>query len=359
LDPATLSAADFFLSGTKIDRLEPCTQGNINDTYRIVLEGGEMRILQRINPNVFPDPCQVHANMDLVCQHLEKEVQGSPGHTKAFIPLVLYPGRNGETFSEHNGALWRMINYVPGITFETIRDPHQAQEVGFCLGNFHRLLASLEPFLLYDTLPGFHDTARYLRKYDSARAKLSAAQKEKIQWYRDVVETWRPYATLLEKTTGLTKTIIHGDPKVANFIFASGGQKAISLIDLDTVRAGLLLHDIGDGLRSCCNPAGESPGQPERITFNKQLFSAWLKGYTQGTGLLLTKQDKAHIVDAVKVISFELGLRFLTDYMEGNTYFKVDYSEHNLDRARVQFQLVQSIEAQEDDLESIARKIFI
>lgn len=358
MDPPAISATLFFLPGTKIDRIEPCGTGNINDTYLVVLEGGEQRILQRINPNVFPDPHLVHDNMRQVCQHLEKGVQDSPDLAGQFIPLVLYSGRNGDAYPENNGAIWRMVNFVQGTAFDTIDTPVQAEEMGRCLGIFHRLLASLEP-ALHDTLPGFHDTALYLHKYDTTLARYEIAPKENMQWYMDFVEKRRSLATKLEKEKGLTSSVIHGDPKVANFIFDLGGHKSLSLIDLDTVRTGLVLHDIGDGLRSCCNPAGESPQHLEQVSFNKQLFSAWLKGYTKEAGLLLTKKDKAHIVDATKIIAFELGLRFLTDYMNGSTYFKTDYPEHNLDRSRVQFLLVQSLEKQLSDLESIVRAIFM
>ena len=147
--------------------------------------------------------------------------------------------------------------------------------------------------------------------------------------------------------------VIHGDPKVANFLFDEAGERIISLFDLDTVKPGLLLHDLGDALRSCCNLAGETPADPEDARFDPGLFAAWLQGYSAEARDLLSASDLEFLVNAVALISFELGLRFYADYLEGDRYFKVASADQNLQRALTQFQLVRSIETQHDELSTL------
>ena len=358
MNPETLSAALFFVTDSDISRVEPFGRGNINDTFLVTLKKGEQRVLQRISPNVFPDPQLIHENICHVSWHLVREIQNSPDLAKEFFPLHMFKGKDGDTYAEESGAVWRMASFINGQTLDTINSPIHAKELGRCLGVFHRLLSTFDPSCLHDTLPGFHDTALYLSKYDSACAKFNNGNHPELKFFHSFIAARRDLTTLLGETKGLRRSVIHGDPKVANFIFDESCHRAVSLIDLDTVRPGLLLHDIGDGLRSCCNPAGESPSEPELVEFDQNLFAAWLKGYNKEAGMLLTDKDKTHIVVAIKLISFELGLRFLTDYMAGNIYFKTDHPEHNLNRAMVQFRLVQSLEEHGHELEPIVQSIF-
>jgi hypothetical protein len=164
------------------------------------------------------------------------------------------------------------------------------------------------------------------------------------------VERLRGRAGLLEENRSrLCRTVIHADPKVANFLFARGRDEAVALIDLDTVMPGLLLHDLGDALRSCCNsPGGE--GAPERIFFDRDLFAAFIKGYAGEADRLLGAPDRNLLAQAPLVIAFELGLRFFTDHLQGNTYFRISRPDQNLDRALVQFSLAASILAQQKEL---------
>lgn len=343
-----LEAARHFLAGHDIAGLAPFGNGNVNDTFVVVPGSGEELILQRINPAVFPEPQRVQDNLALVARHLAEAVRNQPGLRERFIPLTVYEGKDGAGFHDPDGGVWRLVNRVPGQTHDTVTSPSQAWEIGRCLGLFHRLLTGMDPARLTDTLPGFHDTAGYLAQYD--RAAANAGLDPESEFCRRFIEERRNLAFLLGKTPGLSRGVIHGDPKADNFVFDR--DRAVSLIDLDTVRHGLLLHDIGDGLRSCCNPAGESAG-PDEVRFDAGLFHAWIRGYLSEAELLLTAGDKAHIVQAVRVIAFELGLRFFTDHLEGDRYFKTRQPGHNLLRARVQFALVRSIEEQTKALQNV------
>jgi len=355
LKPVIL-AAHYFLPEQTIDRLEPFGTGNVNDTFRVILPGNKPFILQRVNPSVFPDPQLVQHNIRIVTEHLQQRLDQVPELRGLFIPLFLYKGKNGYSYQDRGGGVWRLVNQIPGQNLETVSTATQAEELGRCLGLFHRLLSSLEPAKLADTLPGFHHTPAYLDLYEQVHLQQKDSDGEIEDCHR-FIEDRRALATLLVNTPKLSRGIIHGDPKVANFVFAADSGKVVSLIDLDTVRYGLLLHDIGDALRSCCNPLGENLPTPEQVNFAGDLFRAWLLGYLREGGLLLTETDKTHIVDAVRVITFELGLRFFTDHLAGDRYFKVLYPGHNLFRAQVQFRLVRSIEEQREQLKHILKDI--
>ncbi len=357
MKPAFLATC-FFLSEQNIDSLEPFGAGNINDTFLVTLHHGKQLVLQRVNPAVFKEPHLIQHNLRIVTDHLERQIKNNPNLKDHFTPLVLYQGENGDSYQAEDGSVWRLVNLVPGNTHETISKPSQAEDLGHCLGIFHRLLSTLEPTKLTDTLPGFHHTSACLDKYDLVRAEHEQNHDPSIEFCHLFIEKRRTLATLLDDAPELSRSIIHGDPKVANFLFDDDNDRVISLIDLDTVRHGLLLHDVGDALRSCCNPIGESPPAPEHVHFNPDLFTAWLKGYLDEVEMLLTNVDKAHIVQAVRVLAFELGLRFVTDHLEGDHYFKTRYPGHNLVRAKVQFRLVQSIEDQLETLQSIVNNVF-
>lgn len=351
-----LAAVRFFLPQQDICSLEPFGTGNVNDTFLVTLHQGRQLVLQRVNPVVFPDPQLVQHNMRLVTTHLDRQVRNSPDLKDRFIPLVLYQGKNGDAYRDEDGGVWRLMNLVPGKTCETIHTPSRAEELGRCLGIFHRLLSTLDCSELADTLPGFHHTPACLEQYDRVEANPAENSDPEIAFCHRFIAARRALATTLAEAPALSRGVIHGDPKVANFIFADNSDRVVGLIDLDTVREGLLLHDIGDALRSCCNPRGESPDAPEHIRFAPDLFAAWIKGYCREAGLLLTIADKAHIVQAIRVIAFELGLRFVTDHLAGNRYFKIRLPGHNLIRARAQFHLVQSIDDQFEHLQSIVSR---
>jgi len=317
---------------------------------------GEKYVLQRLNPNVFPDPGLVQDNLCTVTRHLQTQLQQTD---KDFIILRVL--RNPEKVGSYiapDGSWWRLLSYIDdSLALNTVSTAEQAREIGHGLGLFHQLTSSLPPSFLPDTLPGFHITPLYLKQYD---ALLPTAQDCAAADCLDFIDDRRQDVSLLEnarKQGTVRQQVIHGDPKVANFLFSRDGSRVISLIDLDTVKPGLLLHDIGDCLRSCCNRSGEEVQTPGDVVFAPELFTAMLEGYFCYASNLLTVTDKRLIVDSVRLISFELGLRFYTDHLAGDRYFKVDYPGQNLFRARVQFALVRSIECQYTELIKICTVI--
>lgn len=351
---AALRAATFFLADRDIAGIQPFGSGNINDTFLVTLHSGGRRILQRLNPAVFPDPVLVMDNVRLVTEHLQQERDRSGIAPEQFRIASLLPGRSGDFYRAEDESVWRLMTFIADSrTCRVIRRGKQAGELGQTLGIFHRLAGTLDPGRLAETLPGFHLTPRYLQDYDQVAASQAAKDGPEIACCRAAIDQRRATVTVLEEVREqLRHQVIHADPKVTNFLFDRHADRVVSLIDLDTVRPGLLLHDIGDALRSCCNRGGET-GQRGQTVFAPELFRSWLRGYFPAAGFLLTAKDRTLIIAAVLLMTFELGLRFFTDHLHGNRYFKIRFQGHNLQRALVQFDLAKSIEQQVGLLESI------
>jgi Ser/Thr protein kinase RdoA (MazF antagonist) len=248
-------------------------------------------------------------------------------------------------------VFWRAISCVAdAIGYDKVLGLGHAREAGRALGLFHRLLSDLRPETLHDTLPGFHNTPGYLQHYDAIGAGHNLQQSATVRFCAEYIESKRHRASVLEDAVSSGKLqlrIMHGDPKLSNILIDNNTDKAVAIIDLDTVKPGLIHYDIGDCLRSCCNPLGEETVDHDRVAFDIELGRSILSGYFAEAGPFLTNHDIEYIYDSAYLFAFELGLRFLTDYLAGNVYFKADHREHNLSRALVQFGLAASIEKQE------------
>lgn len=333
-------------------------QGNINDTW-LVRSANPPFVLQRLNAQVFPNPHLIMANLATFSRHLlEKE---SPCGQR-WENSSLLPTQSGSPFyTDRQGDTWRAISYIDGtITYQAISTSAQARQVGWALGHFHHQLADLPAEKLHDTLPGFHVLPRYLESFDQVLRQAATKRSVDLRFCLDFVAARRAEADLLERARRqgkITVQVVHGDPKAANILFDTTTDLAVSLIDLDTVGPGLLLSDIGDCLRSCCNVHGEEVKNLPAVEFDLEMCRAILAGYFSEAETLLLDHERDLIFQAVRLIAFELGLRFLTDYLAGSTYFKVSHAEENLHRALVQFHLVQSIEKQERGIKEIVTDV--
>ncbi len=348
-------ALQFFLPNQDITTFEPLGEGNVNDTWKITVPGQPSFVLQRLNPHVFANPGLVQDNLHILSSHLLTKCRLE---NPDFIPLQLCPAPSGAiSYVAPDGAWWRLLNYIDNSrTIATVTTEQQAREIGRCLGLFHQLTASLAPDTIHDPLPGFHCTPCYLEAYDIIIPVSGRHQDEQC---RQCINGRRQDVFMLEnarKQATISMRVVHGDPKAANFLFAREDSRVISLIDLDTLRPGLLLHDLGDCLRSCCNTAGEEQ-RAEDVYFDPEIFVALLKGYRPFARNTLCMGDLYLLTDSVRLIAFELGLRFYTDYLAGDVYFKTQYPQHNLYRAQAQFALVQSIERQQPVLNVLGRDI--
>jgi len=342
-----------------------CGSGNVNDTFLVTLDApGERRfILQRLNTGVFRRPELVMGNLRTVTEHVRQRLQRQPlGPGRRFeLPRLLLSRDGRDLVVDEAGHCWRALSFIEGAeTFDLIRDENQAREVGRALGLFHHLLADLPAHRLADTLPGFHVTPGYLEYYDEVLAKHGAGSSPEVAYGLRVVEHGRTWAGVLEGAQAqgrLSRHPIHGDPKVNNVMLDTATGQAVGLIDLDTVKPGLVHYDIGDCLRSGCNLQGEETEHWQTVRFEPGLARAVLQGYVERARDILTDHDWAYVFEAIRVIAFELGLRFFTDYLAGNVYFKARHPDHNLIRALVQFKLTESIASQEKAIRAIIREL--
>jgi Ser/Thr protein kinase RdoA (MazF antagonist) len=359
-------AEQFVLDGKVIDVRE-FGNGNINNTFLVTLDpvAGEKKhfILQRVNTQVFRQPNLVMRNMRIATEHVRDRLGRAPfGEGRRWeVPRVLLARDGLDHWLDPDGSFWRAITFVEGSqAFNTIRDIDQAKEVGYALGMFHTLLSDLSPERLGDTLEGFHITPLYLRHYDEIRVKYSVRKSPEVDYCSQFITERRAWAHVLENAKAQGRLFlrpIHGDPKVSNIMMDSSTGRAVSIVDLDTVKPGLVHYDIGDCFRSGCNPLGEETDQWETVRFEPDFCRAILLGYLSKAREFLTENDFVYLYDSIRLIAFELGLRFFTDYLEGNVYFKVRRPEHNLARALVQFRLTQSIESQETTIRNIIQDI--
>ena len=357
-------AAEQFKPQGRIVEVREFGNGNINTTFLVSLDAEEEKhfILQRINTQVFSRPELVMQNMHAATEHISQRLRNArPDADRRWeVPHVL-PAQDGRNYwLDTDRSFWRALRFIDAQSFDIIKDVEHAREVGCALGTFHSLLSDLPTAGLADTLEGFHITPLYLRHYDDVLAKHGAGTSPEVDFCLKFVSRRRDLANVLEHAREQGKLglrPIHGDPKVNNILIDRTSGQAVSMVDLDTVKPGLVHYDIGDCLRSGCNPLGEETGNWEEVRFDTDLCREILRGYLSKAGGFLTDNDIAYIYDSIRLLPFELGLRFFTDYLEGDPYFRVNRPGHNLARALVQFRLTESIESRASLIQDIIRDV--
>ena len=360
-----LAVAEGFVLRGRILDVQPYGHGNVHDTFLVSLDAGKAKhfILQRLNTRVFTRPELVLGNLRICTEHVAQRLERAPlGPGRRWeLPRLLAARDGRDYFMDPEGSFWRGLSFIEAAqSFEVLETPDHAREVGYALGLFHRLLSDLDPARMSDTLPGFHVTPGYVRHYDEVLGPGGAGPSPEAAYCLKFIEDRRVWAPVLEqaRTQGwLRLRPIHGDPKVNNVMLDTATGQAVALVDLDTVKPGLVHYDIGDCLRSGGNPLGEETEDWEAVRFDPDLGRALLTGYLSQARDFLTGNDYAYIFDAVRLIAFELGLRFFTDYLAGNVYFKARRRDHNLARALVQFRLTESIESQKETISAIIRDL--
>lgn len=352
----------FELEGTVI-AVQPHGRGLINDTWLVTTDArcSPHIILQRINSIAFPRPDEVMDNLQLMLAHVDRRQAAERGSGKDLRFPRLYSTNSGTLLLvDDNGDAWRAMSFIDNTTsVHQPRDADHAREAGRALGRFHALVSDLDTRTLHDTRPDFHNTPRHLERLDDYLDNAVPEQlaMDGVRECLDFVETRRDGAGVIEGAlaTGLIrKQTVHGDPKLDNFLFDSDSGLAVSLIDLDTIKPGLIHHDIADCLRSCCNRAGESPrDRTTEVSYDLEICRAVLDGWFEQAGDAGDGMRAEHLVAAIRLIPFELGVRFLGDHLNGNRYFRTEYPLQNLHRAATQFSLVADIERKHDRIGEI------
>jgi aminoglycoside phosphotransferase (APT) family kinase protein len=347
-------AARFRLAGAPCSAC-PHGHGHINDTWRIQTGADRQYILQRINPRVFPEPLAVMHNVEIVTRHLEQ-------HSHAAATLALIETRDDRRFVVDDADMvWRMYRYVAQTySVNTVSIGTQAYEAGRMFGLFLQDMSSLEPSLLKTTLPGFHSLRSRLDGLEQATQRADRVRLLGVAGELDFVAARRSWADVVAPGPGshkLPERITHNDCKLNNVLFHEGTHSAVCVVDLDTVMPGLALYDFGDLVRSTSAMSAEDEVNRAKVGFNLEHFQATAAGYLGVAGNNLTPIERHLLPFSCRYIAFMLGVRFLTDYLAGDTYFKTHRPNQNLDRARVQFRMTELMEDQQSKMEAIVAQL--
>lgn len=353
----------FTIRGTCKD-IAPYGTGHINDTYLVNMEDGRTvtpYILQRINHDIFKNPPLLMENILRVTSHVRDKLSRLPGHNPDRESLTVIPTKdNLPFFHDDKGHFWRMYIFIANAcTYDICATPQQAYKTAFAFGHFQALLADLPGGRLHETIPWFHHTPRRFKILEEAIAGDKHNRRGEARGDIDFCLAHRPLAsaltTLLENSR-LPERISHNDAKINNVMMDNNSGGGICVIDLDTVMSGCVLYDFGDMVRTVARTMDEDEGDLDKVVLNLSMFDALVRGYLDSTRSFLTPCEMENMVVAGKVITFTIGVRFLADYLMGDVYFKTHRPGHNLDRARVQFKLLTSIEEQEEAMLSVVRQ---
>jgi len=344
---------------------EPCKIGHINETYTATYnQGGKLvrYIHQKVNQHVFKDPVAVMDNVVRVTSHLRRRLlaEGSTDITRRAVTVV--PARDGVSFYRDGaGEYWRTFVFVErAATFEAVQTPQQAFQAGKAFGRFQHLLVDLPGKRLFETIPYFHHTRR---RFDALQQAVKVDQYNRAQSaaaeIRFAAEHEKLVDVLLEALADgeIPERIAHNDTKFNNVMLDWETGEALCVVDLDTVMPGLVLYDFGDMVRTTTSSTLEDELDLGQVQMQMPMFEGLARGYLASAGAFLTPAERSYLVFAGKLITFTIGLRFLTDYLSGDHYFRVHRQGHNLDRCRTQFKLVQSITEQEEAMQALVDRI--
>lgn len=351
--------------GNQCSYVRPFGAGHINETYAIYMpgEGGkdELRyVMQRVNINVFKNPGEVMANIFGVTEYLRGVIRREGGdpdrETLSYIKT-----KSGENyFEDTDGQPWRCYNFIPdSVCYQTVENAGQFYQSARSFGKFLKQLDGYPADTLFETIPKFHDTedrlANFKRALERDVKNRARTCKKEIEF---VLARQADCSLLMEQLRrgNLPLRVTHNDTKLNNILFDEATGKGLCIIDLDTIMPGLVLADFGDSIRFGATTGAEDEQDLTRVHFDLELFEAYTRGYLEAAGDVLTPAEKEYLPWGAKIITLECGIRFLTDYLQGDTYFKTQYPTHNLVRSRTQFKLVEEMEGAFAAMEQIVKK---
>lgn len=342
----------------------PHGSGHINDTYAAVYrqDGKQVRYVhQRINHGIFKDPGGLMENVRRVLAHIRDKLEQAGESDVDRKVLTLIPARDGSCrYVDPEGNYWRTYLFIEQAqTYDAIVSADQAREAARAFGRFQQQLADLPPPRLTETIPDFHDTRRrfdnLVRAVEADAANRADAVRAEID-FALARESMVDVLLDLQKSGDIPERITHNDTKLNNVMIDDETGEGLCVIDLDTVMPGLALYDFGDMVRTATSPAEEDERDLSKVFMQQPMFEALVGGYVEAAGSFLNAAELDHLAFSGRLITFEIGLRFLTDHLAGDVYFKVHRPDHNLDRCRTQFKLVADMEEKEDAMRAVVQK---
>lgn len=344
----------------------PYGTGHVNDTFLIeCCQNGQKKryILQRINHSIFTDPARLMSNILRVTDHIRTKLQKEGVTDIDRRVLTVIPTRDGDgCYQDNDGCYWRAYHHVENVqSWDYLHSPDQAYKAARMFGWFQRSLADLPEPRLYETIPDFHNTPKRLKDFidilDRDSHNRACQARQEIQFVLRHAPICDSLLTL-SKEGKIPERITHNDTKINNVLFDMTSKEGICVIDLDTVMPGLSLYDFGDMVRTATCRAAEDEQDLSKIQLEMTFFEQIAQGYAQETADFLTNAEKELLAFAGKLITFEQMIRFLGDYLNGDVYYKTHRPQHNLDRARTQMKLVQSIQIHEQHMNELTENIW-
>lgn len=356
-------AAQFQTQGQAVEKM-PYGNGHINDTFLVICETDDGKrkqyILQKMNHSIFKMPEELMENVVNVTEYLRKVIAAQGGDPDRETLNVVKTKDGSSYYVDGEGNYWRMFLFVERtICLEQVESEKDFYDSGVAFGNFQKMLADYPAKTLHETIPNFHNTPSRFRDFQRAvkedKLGRAALAKEEIAFAMAREKDTRALTDLLDAGE-LPLRVTHNDTKLNNILFDEDTKKAICIIDLDTVMPGLSHYDFGDSIRFGASTGAEDEKDLSKIEMDLSLFEAFTKGYLEGCGGSLTEKEIEMLPMGAKLMTYECGIRFLADFLEGDVYFKIHRDGHNLDRARTQFKLVKDMEDKWADMAAIVEK---
>jgi hypothetical protein len=350
-----------FITAGEVISIEPFGSGHINDSYLVKThpESAPDYVLQRINHHVFHNIPELTNNILKVTRHLESRLEQASG--KGFEVLKLIPSNTGEYFlKDAEGDFWRLYYYVKGSrSYDIVENTSLAYEGGKAFGHFHAMTSGMDASGLHEVLPDFHNIATRLKSFrdilDRDPANRAAGASAEIAFVNEREKEMHRILDLL-RTGKVPVRVTHNDTKFNNILFNAEGR-AICIIDLDTIMPGTILYDFGDAIRTGANTGAEDEADLSKVDLDLSLFEAYSRGYMEVARDFLLPGEIDNLPFSTRYMTFLIGLRFLTDHVDGDHYYRIHFPGHNLQRARAQFRLVSRIEKKLPEMEKIIDKL--
>jgi len=331
-------------------------KGHINDTYAIYFKHEFIRplryILQKVNTKIFTEPLNVMSNIKAVTHHIRQKLINQNRFKPRLVLEIIKSGLN-DYFIDSEGQFWRAFHFIDDAVSYQQATPELFYESGAAFGNFFAMLSDFPAGSLFETIPNFHNTKLRFKALTEAVKNDSAGRaamcKEEIEFAFERESDASVLVNMLDRGE-LPLRVTHNDTKLNNVMIDIKTNKSLAVIDLDTVMPGLSLYDFGDSIRFGASTGAEDEKDLSKINFDINMYKAYAEGYLSGANGLLTDDEKNMLPFACKIMTYECGIRFLTDFLNGDTYFKTTHENHNLDRCRTQFKLVADMEKQLDDM---------
>lgn len=340
------------------EKIEPLGIGNINSSYKVTLSGGRQYALQKLNTNIFKKPDEVMSNIMKVTGHLRSKIIAEGGNPSRETLNFLVTREGAPLFRFTEDSVYRAYEFIDdAITIQSTGSTDEAYKAAYTFGKFQNRLSDFDASVLFETIPDFHNTAK---RFENLEASIKADVAGRLDEVRDLVdfcykEKYLAHAIVDDFANGvLPIRVTHNDTKINNVLFDAETKEGMCVIDLDTVMPATSLYDFGDMIRSGAAYTVEDETDLSLVGINLDYYGAFVKGFKDGVGKGLTEAEISRLALSAKVITFEIGIRFLTDYLDGDIYFALRRPDHNKVRAANQFKLLSDMEEKFEQMKSMA-----